>query len=125
MSETPLEGELTPETLRAKWQVGIDEDDPNYAFIGIEGGTICWVENDDASAFGKIAKAHNATLAAWEADRDALRERMEKAIRLLRWWADKSMDTSSLTEIGVVSQIRRRRETEDFFASLPPKESET
>ena len=44
-----------------------------------------------------------------------LEQEREKGLRLLRWWADRSMKTSSLTADGITSQIARRLATETFL----------
>jgi uncharacterized protein YPO0396 len=50
-----------------------------------------------------------------------LEDERKEALHLLHWWMDRSMNTSSLTEGGVISQMDRRRATEIFLdiAELP------
>ena len=74
--------ELTPQTLRHKWGAGLDEMDPNYGFIGIEGESICWVETMDPEDAKKIVDRHNAALDAWAADRARLEARVAVSDRM-------------------------------------------
>jgi hypothetical protein len=63
-----------------------------------------------------------AELEQERSDAAALRERirlleqdLEEALHLLRWWADRSMKTGSLTASSVESQMDRRLATEIFL----------
>lgn len=44
----------------SKWTVGLYEDDHDQAFIGVEGGSICWVDDLTRGQATTIVKAHNA-----------------------------------------------------------------
>jgi len=69
---------------RAKWALGIDEADPCYSFIGVVGGTACWVESEDCdeTVLRRIVEAHNATIDAWETEREKEKERRASEIRV-------------------------------------------
>jgi hypothetical protein len=48
--------------LLGRWAAGIDEGDPTYGFIGVEGGPICWVDELTPSDARRIVSVHNQTL---------------------------------------------------------------
>jgi hypothetical protein len=48
--------------LLGRWAAGMSEDDPNYGFIGVEGGSICWVDSMSPEDARRIVSVHNQTL---------------------------------------------------------------
>jgi len=60
---TPTIEELRKQPAQ-RWQYGIDEDDPTYGFIGVDGGSICWVDDMTPESAKRIVDAHNISLDA-------------------------------------------------------------
>jgi|MudIll2142460700_1097286.scaffolds.fasta_scaffold31165_8 hypothetical protein len=87
---------------RAKWALGIDEADPCYSFIGVVGGTACWVESEDCdeTVLRRIVEAHNATIDAWETEREKEKERRASEIRVgivrLKYIEDLEADNAAI-----------------------------
>ena len=48
--------------LLGRWAAGMSEDDGHYGFIGVEGGTICWVDTMTPEEARIIVNVHNETL---------------------------------------------------------------
>ena len=61
----------------SKWHVGLYEDEPRKAFIGIEGASICAVDELTTTQASAIVGAHNHEVAALEAENEVLKKRVE------------------------------------------------
>ena len=61
----------------SKWHAGLYEDDQRKAFIGIEGASICAVDELTTAQASAIVGAHNHEVAQLEAEKAALKKKVE------------------------------------------------
>jgi len=74
--------------MLGRWAAGTSEDDPTYGSIGVEGGSICWVDSMSPEDARRIVSVHNQTL--------DLLLKIRRALKAVRAYASNNTGPNSL-----------------------------